>query len=411
MAETLINVSMSFLTDIITSYDGHEQRFKLRQTPRSTYSFTYDAMTQYDAQWLRSIIRIPKTEQYYVPMWHRGFYLMEDYHAGSVFYIDDAFEYCMYGCDVLEVFVRDSPLPYGNPNLYRNIKRFGAGYVGFSKRIDRDLYAANTWVYPLRPCYVKTPATLDYVFSEGAATAISFVDTGEKPSINLPMNYVMYYQKHEHFNSFKMPETYNEKDVCLLTPRWVQDADIHLSVDKLFNTLDTQTGLFQYDLRNAKSYDTHTMELYLMSIEEINNLYRFFYRVFGRYKSFYCPTWASDVEVAMPITAKERAIYTEMPLYDFYKNNTRRKHLIVFTKKWKSYIFKIEEMTTEEITEKTYNKLVLSGDLFEDIAVRDILMVSFFNLVRLDNDELSIGFESNTVASSTLVMKEVDDIE
>ena len=94
MAETLINASISFLTDIITSYDGHEQRLKVRQSPRLSYSFTYDAMTKFDAQWLKSIIRIPKTDIYYVPMWHRGCYLSEDYYAGGVMYIDEEFEYC-----------------------------------------------------------------------------------------------------------------------------------------------------------------------------------------------------------------------------------------------------------------------------------------------------------------------------
>lgn len=64
--------------------------------------------------------------------------------------------------------------------------------------------------------------------------------------------------------------------VCLLTPQWVEDSDTNLSVDKLFNTMDTKTGILQYDLRNAKSYDLHTLAISLMSIQQINNMYRFF---------------------------------------------------------------------------------------------------------------------------------------
>lgn len=51
------------------------------------------------------------------------------------------------------------------------------------------------------------------------------------------------------------------------------------------------------------------------------------------------------------------------------------------------------------------------GDIYEDIPLNNILMVSFFNLVRFNSDDLSLGFESNTVASTTITLQEVDDTE
>ena len=38
-------------------------------------------------------------------------------------------------------------------------------------------------------------------------------------------------------------------------------------------------------------------------------------------------------------------------------------------------------------------------------------MVSFLNFVRLDSDELQLNYESNEVANTTLVMKEIDDVQ
>ena len=40
-----------FLTDIITSYDGTEQRLKLRQYPRHYLTYDYSAMDLYQAQY------------------------------------------------------------------------------------------------------------------------------------------------------------------------------------------------------------------------------------------------------------------------------------------------------------------------------------------------------------------------
>ena len=37
-------------------------------------------------------------------------------------------------------------------------------------------------------------------------------------------------------------------------------------------------------------------------------------------------------------------------------------------------------------------------------------MVCYLNLVRLDSDELVINYESNVVANTTLVTREVDDL-
>ena len=37
-------------------------------------------------------------------------------------------------------------------------------------------------------------------------------------------------------------------------------------------------------------------------------------------------------------------------------------------------------------------------------------MISFLNLVRFDSDELRLDYESNIVASTSVTLREVDDI-
>ena len=50
-----------------------------------------------------------------------------------------------------------------------------------------------------------------------------------------------------------------------------------------------------------------------------------------------------------------------------------------------------------------------AGGMNSSFDVGDILMVSYFNLVRFDNDSLKLDYESNIVAGVDLVMREVDD--
>ena len=56
-----------------------------------------------------------------------------------------------------------------------------------------------------------------------------------------------------------------------------------------------------------------------------------------------------------------------------------------------------------------YGKLVLSQSVGTVLTKDNVLMNSYFNRVRFDNDTLVLNYESNIVANTTLVMREVDD--
>ena len=83
MADTQITEKLSFQTDIIQSYSGKEQRIKVRQYPRKFYTYNYDAMDKFQAEWVRAILRIGQNEIYYIPMWQDVIHLTEDYYNGS----------------------------------------------------------------------------------------------------------------------------------------------------------------------------------------------------------------------------------------------------------------------------------------------------------------------------------------
>ena len=95
-----------------------------------------------------------------------------------------------------------------------------------------------------------------------------------------------------------------------ISPQWLADSSIGLSVDKGAYRLDNDTGIFMYDLSNTITYDLYTLEVYLMRHEEINNFKRFFHRMCGMYKSFYMPTWVNDIQIDRDVEANDNAIYT-----------------------------------------------------------------------------------------------------
>ena len=138
---------------------------------------------------------------------------------------------------------------------------------------------------------------------------------------------------------------------------------------------------------------------------------KFFYRIKGMYKAFYMPSWVNDFIPCFDIKYGQNYIYTEFDsLYKYYLSNNRKKKIIIFTKDLKSYIVDILSLTFETIADKKYGKLLLANPITVDLSLSNIKMISYFNHVRLDSDELQLNYESTQVAQVTLTTKEVDDI-
>ena len=172
MAETRITESFEFKTDVITAYDGSEQRIKTRQIPRHSLSFDYDAMNLFQAQWLRGMSRIPQSDLWYVPLWCRPGYLREDFIIhGKSLYINTDYTYNFEGCEWIEIFVKDDYLQSGI-NLVCRVDHFSDGIITLRKKIDRPLLVKNTWIFPLFKFSVKPSTSMNYVYSNGTAVTL-----------------------------------------------------------------------------------------------------------------------------------------------------------------------------------------------------------------------------------------------
>ena len=462
-----ITEKFEYKTNILTSYDGHEQRIKTRQIPRHSLSYDYDAMTTFQAQWLKGMTRIRQTDKYYIPMWHKVVYLNEDFvEHGKALYINTDYMYNLEGCEWIEVFVRDDPLQTGI-NLVRRIDHFTNNAIILKKQIDRPMYKENCWIYPLIECSIAPQDNLQYVFANGAGLTMNFEDLLNEPRIHVPNNYryeydegyywwqlrdsivkkekltteylkirfpELYkeainkgqnpedyimksfggkkvYRDWEHFNRYNLPATYNGYEILWHEPWWIDDDASSLSIEKNTNRLDNETGNFVYDLKNSNSYDTIAFETYMGNVKMVNNMIKFFNRMGGMFKAFYCPTWVNDFTPKWGIQFGKNTIYTELTVtYKMYATNTRKKSIVVFTKDYQSYIFDVAAYATEEIDGKWYGKIVLAKDSNITIPVERIEMISYLDLVRFSDDALTLNYEANDVANVTLSMKEVDDI-
>lgn len=112
------------------------------------------------------------------------------------------------------------------------------------------------------------------------------------------------------------------------------------------------------------------------------------------------------------IKASDNFFITKLSgIYQYYISNTRKRKIVIFTRDWKSYICDVATYTYITIDGQRYGKVVLSKPIGTALRARDILQVSFFSLVRFDDDTLTLNYETTEVATTTVVMREVDDDE
>lgn len=414
MSGSNITEKYEYKTDIITSYDGHEQRIKTRQEPRRFFSYNYDAMNMYQAQWLRGLGRIRQSDAYYIPMWQAPIYLAQPHYGGKALYVQKEYLYNLKDCQYIELFVTDD-VNQGGINLVNQIvdiqeTESDIWLLGLKLPIKRHLNPKNTWIFPLRNCSIQPSSSLSYMFSNGTSMTHNFEDLLQKP-VNLVLpSKIVADADYKGKNRWNLPKYIDSKEVLQIEPTWADDESVKLSMDKNVSRLDNETGIFVYDLKNVKSYDIHTYQYILLNQEMIHNMIRFFRRIGGMWKSFYYPTWVNDLQVVEDIKANDNYIIVGWnKISQYYVNNRRLKKIVIFTKDWKSYIFDVVTYSDIKIGDNTYGKVVLSKSTAIDLNKENILMVSYLNLVRLDHDDLQLNYETNVVANTTLTMKEVDD--
>lgn len=405
---TQITEKYSFKTDIMTSYSGKEQRVMTRREPRRSYSYDYDAMDSIQAQWIRGIGRLRISDTFYVPMWQNVIYLRHDFNGGRNLEVDPDYLYGLRDCQYLEVFTQDDVPGFGYNDVLK-INNVYDGVIELRNPFRKSLDKRNTWIFPLRKCAVQPSDSVKYVYHHGASTTLNFLDLLESSNKNFPQHIISEYRGMEEINPFKLPVTFNDKEVFMWEPTWTSE-DETLSTQRNYVNLDNDTGQFVYDLKNTRYYDINSYKFLLHNRNMIDNMIKFFIRMGGKYKSFYMPSWVQDFVPSRDIRMGDSSMLTEFDnYYRFFGNSTRDKYLIFFFKNMTHKIMRISGHTYEMINKRRYGKILLGGSFDRDIKLDDIRLISFFNLVRLDNDDLQIDYESNVVATTQLVFKEVDD--
>lgn len=403
MANT-ISETLEFKTQIHTAWDKTEQRMALRTYPRRSVSYDYYGMTAAQSQYLRALSYAKQNEKIEIPLWHAACQLKDTAYANYSHVLINTVDMWQFrGCSGIEFWRNDQE---GGERYFLNAL-YGDGSLKLTEILDKN-YHSDTVIYPVVYGYLKPED--DYTAFTSAHTTMQLnlevLDDYALTSLPAALNETNFetWEKKTPYQE-ALPSVYQGIDVFPLAPSWT--GNLAANFTRNANKLDNETGVVKYDLKSLYSSENKEIEYVLTTKSEINNFQRFFTKCKGRWKSFFAPTWLSDMVLAEDAAKGQSYLIVEWPLYwKYYASMTRRKTIVVFLKNGAVKILPIAGYATDLTGEK--GKVYLDSALTTAMKKSDVAMISYLCRYRFDSDTLTTDYATTGIATVSTVFMEVN---
>ncbi|VBB05562.1 Hypothetical protein LUCI_0772 [Lucifera butyrica] len=395
---------IEFLTQIHTAWDGTEQRAALRLQPRRYVSYEYIGVKNWQSQYLRALTYTQQTQKLQFPLWHGAARLKRKAEpGGQTVHLDTDQLWAYRGCSGVMLWTNDTVggMPYALQTIASD------GVLGLKEEMADAWAAGKTVVCPLAWGVLQQE---DKYTNEHSLLTTMQINVELLPGQLAPDFPQALDEFHDEPVSQiwgkDLPTQYQGSELFLTPPPWTKE--ITANFQRNANRLDNNSGVFLYDLKSTDPTETKEIEYVLTSRVEINNLQRFFCRCQGRLKSFWAPTWLSDVELAAAAPAGQNFLLAKWPLYwKYYSAGQRRKNLVVFKKDGSGQLLSIAGYGIDSTGER--GKLYLDSPLSSPLESEEVLMLSYLCRYRLDNDTLTTDYDTVDVATMTFNLAEVTE--
>ena len=378
-------ISYEFLTEILMSRSGREQRIALRQNPRKALSHN----VMLSAEGFREFKDL---------MWSwqtRGFILPE-----LTRYVDSTVD--AIGGDV-SVELDEVPSWIVSGTLLQMVN-LGQREV---REVASTTFSQVTFTSPSAKVWPAGsriyPALVGNVATELQAPRL----TNAVASLDMV------------FNTFPMSEVwpevqaaeviFNEREVFLKKPNWVQSLgstkshpvdEIDYNRGPVFRTVPIEFGT---ESRRA---------VYLnKNVEEADELLGFYRRMFGRQGEFYMPTWEYDfIPKGTSASGSTTLRVKGVELAKSYGNSTVHKALFVMLNSGAVLMRKVLSVVQVTDGDGQDSLITVDGTWGTEISEELIVMSGWMPVWRLASDALTFEWLTNRVAQVQLTMQTLEDL-
>lgn len=355
-----IEERMEWATDVLTSYNGTEQRIALRTNPRRTMAYGFTIDNNSDRRKFEAMLFNWGARIWLVPIWMEGNTLTAELAAGATSmtvprvdgnWHDGGYLIMMAGAFDFEII---------------KVSTVSGNTVNFNDPTDTT-WPAGTMYYP-------------------AVTGI----LPDKLGLSRFTGSTMYGKC--QFMIFETetvaadsPTTYRTLPVVTQAPHWQQD--ITSDYQRKLRQVDYMIGKFAVDDEAGMPFNIISHHWTCDGKDEIDGLREFIYSLQGKQKAVWLPTFAPDIELVENVgsTSPYLDVAHGYIVQHLWGHKNRRDIMIELVDGTVFY----RRLTNADESSDTVERLTMESPLGTAITPDDVLRISWMNVARLDTDSIS----------------------
>lgn len=368
---------LEWLTDVLTSSSGAEQRSRLRLTPRRTLEMGITAQgperTLYALQ-----IKAAGASDWYVPLWHdivrttvaivAG--VTNDFGALSILLPTAGHEYAVGGLVILHdgIFAYEIAV----------IAAISADRITLTVPTSAD-WPVATRLMPLMRARLTAEPTGSHITDRVLTATVSFTGTRANPAAE------------------SLGDCPSYKGFPVLTVPPDESTSLAETYQRLTTVLDNKTGLTVLTDTAGFGFVGQQYRWYLRGIAEHAALRSLLYALHGRQTPLWLPTFAADLDLVRPAAAADSVIVVARCGYTDFPVAGRSEIMVALTDGTQLFA----SVLTGTVAGDT-ELLRLAGPLGRDLNLSSVRRISFMALARQDSDTIEIAHRTDSAGAASV---------
>lgn len=369
--DTPVTETLSWLTNVLRSYNGEEQRRGLRTKPRRSFSYAFKTFRNESAR-LENLLWGWQNRLYALPVWTDKSKLQINQSQGDMVISvnTDTFSFSAGALAVIYRGVSDMEVV--------EIDSVDTTSISLARGLEGD-WPAGTTVMPVLLGHLPTRVPLLRMSSQAIIGTLTFTMDPVTNDSYIPVQ--------------ATPTVYAGVEVITRQPNWANNLEN--SFDYLFDQLDQQTGAISWDSTEEFPRILRQYTWLLNGRAKIRDFRAMIGRRLGMRNAVYVPTWHDDFKVTREIGSADTGLSVlENEFRSMVGVDPARNRLMILLKNGQIFYREILGVSTDG----TFTILNLDAPLGQDIAVDQFKTVHLLMRSRLATDDVNITWRTDHIA-------------
>lgn len=368
---------LAWLTDVMLSHGGVEQRVGLLDAPRRSLAYELATLTRHQTNRLETMLLGWQARLCAVPVWTEAQTLAADLPAGSLAIpcATSGYEFAVDGLALL----------WAAHDRHEAVEIDAVGASSLTlKRATLDAWPAGSRLYPIRlgRLPARQPFTRETGYHLTGAVEFAFDDN---PAIT----------------AADTGDVYDGYRVYAGRTNWAEPTEVELV--RQLDVIDYETGKAWVDDLSGLAAQLKSWHWLFKTRAEIVAFRGWLAARAGRRVPFWSISQAVDMEVVLAIGSSDISITIRNIGYQrFLDGRADRRHLAILTTSGTTYYRRITGAT--EIDDDT-EQLTLDSPFGVGLQPADIRSVRFMHLTRLETDAIEIEWHHLGVAEASTMLR------